>query len=875
ETAFAALVRRHGPLVLGVCRRVLGNHHDAEDAFQATFLVLARKAEAIARQSSLASWLYRVAYRTAVKARALGSSRKAREARAAVQPTADLLDDISGRELLAVLDEELHRLPERYRAPLVLCYLQGLTRDEAAQQLGWSLGTLKRRLDEGRDRLRRRLERRGVTVSAPLLLAGLSESATGAVLPPRLADGTVQAALDGATAVVSLAQGTVGMRPLRWLAGLVLAVGLLGFGVAAVVAPRHEQPADPQPAAQKPANEKAIMTIRGQVRDAAGKPVPRAHLAVLALPNKWRPSQGESDLRLDLLHDGRTDDQGRFEVRVPRPMGTEEYPPILAASVPGHGLGLELLAPDADKADLAVKLPPEQVLRGRLIDLQGQPIANVSIRFMGLTEKRDVMPVGIIEPVKRVAWWPGPLQTDAEGRFRVHGAGPNQEVMLEIRDDRFDTGMLKLWTNDRQRREEVTHALAPAAMVTGRITYADTGKVAVGAQVQSEWRKVPVDREGRYRLNPFTDRSPRGALYAHPPEGQPYLGVIKEIQKPRGGVPQQPLDIKLPRGVLVRGKVTEAPSGKPVEGAAVYYLPQRADNPNYMDALTIGPVFRVLSNRDGSYRLPVLPGPGWLLVMGPAPEYLLERTSMREMMDRERGGRPHYFHARKRYEFKPGSGPQEMDLTLRRAPSVTLKLTGPKGEAVTSVEMVSRPTSTLAQLAGFEEVRGQTVRGDEIRVHPGDAQSPFPVVFFDEATGWGAVVAVSGKQAGQTLTVRLEPCGKATARFVDAEGKPLAGLWPEVELVFAPGAGRYDGKAFERGEFAADAVHVGNVYHKHYRFEQARTDDQGRVTLPMLVPGATYRINSTQFGGRVLREFTVRSGETLDLKDIRVAPEKN
>src|SRR5262245_41381493 len=147
EEAFGTLVRRYGPLVLGVCRRVLGNRHDAEEAFQATFLVLARRASSIRKQEALGSWLHAVAYRAAIRARLHATTRQQRDRHALPRRSPDPLAEVTGRELASVLDEELQQLGERYRAPLVLCYLEGKTRDEAAQQLGWSLGTFKRRLE--------------------------------------------------------------------------------------------------------------------------------------------------------------------------------------------------------------------------------------------------------------------------------------------------------------------------------------------------------------------------------------------------------------------------------------------------------------------------------------------------------------------------------------------------------------------------------------------------------------------------------------------------------------------------------------------------------------------------------------------------------
>src|SRR5262249_37821183 len=161
DSAFEALVRRHGPLVLSVCRRVLHNPHDAEDAFQATFLALARKAASAGSRASLGTWLYQVAYHTALRARKQSAVRRQREDRVAPGPQPDPLGEVTGRELITVLDEEMHHMPERLREPLVLCYLEGKTRDEAARQLDCTLGTLKRRLEKARACLRARLERRG------------------------------------------------------------------------------------------------------------------------------------------------------------------------------------------------------------------------------------------------------------------------------------------------------------------------------------------------------------------------------------------------------------------------------------------------------------------------------------------------------------------------------------------------------------------------------------------------------------------------------------------------------------------------------------------------------------------------------------------
>jgi RNA polymerase sigma factor (sigma-70 family) len=158
EQAFAALVRRHGGMVLGVCRRVLENPQDAEDAFQATFVVLARKARTLTRPKLLASWLYGVAYRTARKARAQAARRSFHERQAGLQAKkedAPLPEE--GREIQALVQTEIQHLPAKYRMPLLLCYLQGLTNEQAARKLGWPGGSMSYRLARGREMLRDRL----------------------------------------------------------------------------------------------------------------------------------------------------------------------------------------------------------------------------------------------------------------------------------------------------------------------------------------------------------------------------------------------------------------------------------------------------------------------------------------------------------------------------------------------------------------------------------------------------------------------------------------------------------------------------------------------------------------------------------------------
>jgi RNA polymerase sigma factor (sigma-70 family) len=257
EAAFTLLVERHAPMVLRVCRRVLGHEQDAEDACQATFLVLVRSAASVRKRASVASWLFGVAARTARKLRA-SRARQERDRGCLADATLPASgSDPSWREVCAVLDEELLRLPEKYHSPLVLCYLEGLTREEAACRLGVNLNRLRGRLDYGRTLLRRRLTRRGITLTA-VLFAGLIGREGAAAVPALLVTSTVKAATLVAAGralpaglvpdrVGALTEGmvrTMVLTKLKMVCGtLVLLVGLgAGLAVALKAAPAGEPP---------------------------------------------------------------------------------------------------------------------------------------------------------------------------------------------------------------------------------------------------------------------------------------------------------------------------------------------------------------------------------------------------------------------------------------------------------------------------------------------------------------------------------------------------------------------------------------------------------------------------------------------------------
>ena len=193
-SAFEAIVERYGPLVWGVCRRVLRDHHDAEDAFQATFLVLARKASSVMPREKLGNWLYGVAFQTAMKARATRAKRRVRERPAGEMTEPEAVPDEHADELLSRLDREVTRLPEKYRLPIILCELEGKTHRQAAEQLGWPVGTVSGRLSRARALLASRLSRPGTTLTVGALGVLLAHDAARAGVPPELVRSTARAA---------------------------------------------------------------------------------------------------------------------------------------------------------------------------------------------------------------------------------------------------------------------------------------------------------------------------------------------------------------------------------------------------------------------------------------------------------------------------------------------------------------------------------------------------------------------------------------------------------------------------------------------------------------------------------------------------------
>jgi RNA polymerase sigma factor (sigma-70 family) len=661
EAAFAELVRRHGPMVLNVCRGVLHNRHDAEDVLQATFLVLARKAASIRHREAVGGWLCEVAYRLALKEQEAIARRRDRGERTPEPTMPDPLLDMTLRELHQVMMEELQRLPEKYRLPLVLCYLEGRTQAEAAQQLGWPKDVVRGRLNRGRSQLRARLTRRGLALTAGLFLSSLSSGSAPAALPAMRVEGIARAALKGGDLISGRVAALAAGATRSLFAGhgkiatiVLLTLGLLTAGAGLWTQRQLAAQAPPAPIAQpsatppipkanpaKPRPEVAIeeksdmLAVSGRVFDPDGQPFAGAEVTLW-----WQQDRGWFAYHDSAMHDAKpyrgavSGADGCFHFTLAKSaiantLDTGGAKPwnraVLVAAAKGYGpawLHVFHLHEPGRKLQLVRDDVP---IVGRVRDLQGRPVTGATVR-LGVVKTLPNDPYDTL----RQDTWAGltlPVTTDKEGRFRVTGIGRNRLAKLILSGRGIETRVVEVATRPIVDGKPVAQAtvdllVGPTKPIEGTVRAKDTGKPLAGVWIYGNERdyrngqdvggqpiRAVTDDKGHYRLLGLP-KAGQYELTVYAANGQSYLGTARTVADSEGLKPI-PADFSLRRGILARLRLVDKQTGQPVRGY-IHYQPAE-DNPLRAEAMTLfsREWHRVHpTEQDGYVRFVAYPGPG-------------------------------------------------------------------------------------------------------------------------------------------------------------------------------------------------------------------------------------------------------------------------
>jgi RNA polymerase sigma factor (sigma-70 family) len=906
EGSFAALLLRHGPMVLSVCRNVLHDWHDAEDAFQAAFLLLARKADSIHRREAVSSWLYRVAYRLAVRARANAARRRVVEKRAVTMPSADPVLDMSLREVRGVLFEELEKLPEQYRAPLVLCGLEEKSLEEAARLLGWTRWAVKGRLQRGRELLRNRLRRRGlelpVALSATALALGTATDRVSAALADSTLRAAVKVAAGGAAAGAvspevaalvheagkTLSHGTATIAAILSLALGVAATtfGVVWHGASAADPPpqaRAEKPSDkgprPLPDKRPAAPADATVEVRGRVLGPDGKPFAGAKLYL----GRGRPAPKTFPVRATSGADG------RFAFTAARPKvddtDGETLQPQIMAVARGHGCDWAKIG--SAKEELTLRLVKDVPVRGRILDPDGRPLAGARLRVTYLSApKGDDLGAYLEAFRKGRPWeqpltrnWEGPLPglpalltTDADGRFELAGVGRERLVYFRLEGPAIaTTGLDPVMTRaadkvvgPNKRRiygASFDHVGLASRPVRGVVRDKATGKPLAGVTVGHYHGQSPnarTDKAGRYEVLGLV-KARHYVLVTTPVDGLYFHRRVEVADTP--GLGPLTADIELVRALTLRGKVTD-PEGKPIAGARVDYHPLGGNS--YVDKLLSGswdPRSETTTGPDGGYVITVMPGPGVVGVKAPrrraympAAVPLTERKAFfkTRLVD---DNHERYFRRYAGGGAYGGIGVASYNATVLLEPAekeknlvkdVVLERPHVRKGRVLGPDGRALTGVTVMGLAGHSPFHNTdaTLKGNEFTVRDVNPMANRPLVFYHKSKNLGFYLKDLRRVPPGPVTVKLRPCGSASGRVVDPDGQAVAGLRLHVPMraVSSVGQDRW-----------------------------VTTDKQGRFRAEGLVAGLEYWVwdASGSFPG-VFARVVVESGKHKDMGDIKM-----
>ena len=867
QQAFAALVERFAPLVWGVCSRALKSPQDAEDAFQATFLALSKQAEHLTDRGPLGAWLHLVARRSAALVHRKNQRRREVPVDNIPLPSA-APDD---RELAAALDEEVARLPEKYRRPVVLCHLQNQTYAEAARALGVSVPTVCRRVTQGCEMLRGRLTKRGYAPAGGLaVLFGLMAKPSAA-MPFGLIGRTVQAVGAGtagaSAAIADAVLGSMGWaKPLK-LIGLAAAVTTLGAGgvrfvpqVFGSVGTAESAQAIVQPMPAGVNNQFGIdelpvpVSVVGRVLDDAGQPVPQARVALLT----GHPVRGEFGRRDELIRHGQADADGRFALEVPADvlMRQPDRPEVkLVAAAPGLAMAAVTVSVRPGSPPAEVRLAAADAVRGRVLDADDRPAGGVAVHVVrvGAVGREPVQ--GGTEPVAGPLPWPEPVVTDADGRFEFADLDPRQGLGLEVRDDRFAPQRAAL--DVRNADADLTLRVAPPQVFEGQVRAADTGRPLAHARLsiapceplqdvpgRPEFLDARADAEGRFRVRPLPGRAFK--VYTFAPEGEPYLAIEQRISWPAGTV-RQDLAVALPPGVAVSGRVVDAATGRAVAGARVDYTarPATADPPADENAPRLAGFASERTGPDGRFFVAAVQR-GVVRVFAARGNYLMRPADHPPDWDRELSEYA-IAHAVVPLDLPPNCRQYEFQVELQPGGRLTGRVLDAAGRPAPAGVLIT--TGPFAHYL-WTDARRFNWKDGGFAVPDADPRHRYPVVVLDADRENGAFATLPGRAGATVPDLRLQPCGRAEGRFVGRDGRPLAGVAVGLTARLSDGGSDVD------------------WYRSIGRDESPRTDAAGRFALSGLVPGVRYRVDA--FAGSSplpTSGFTVGPGQRLSLPD--------
>ncbi len=922
EAAFTVLVERHGPMVLGVCERALGDSHDAQDAFQATFLLLVRKANTIRSRESLGDWLFRIARRVAVRASANAARRRhhlealmvERRNSSGGRAASNLPDaDPEYGRLMAEVD----RLPERFRAPIVLYYFEGLSTEATARRLGCARGTVLSRLSRARDRLRRRLERRGPSLDA-LWPVGTTANrlAWGETVPSLLVQNTIRAGVSlrlAGTAIESVvppavatlshgvARSLVFARVRAVACVFILVAAGFSFGIAAAIDPADQQsrPAPPSEMASPvrgtsatkptaPPQVKAredLLVVRGQVVDPDEKPVSGAPI-VLGRPDTRQLPQRFATSGTD----------GRFEAAIPpssiEEPGADDAVAFLAALAPALGPSWVKIDRRAAEKPVVIRLRRDEVvIEGRILGLEGRGVPDARVSVYAIAD----LPNGFLTALRTDAgqadpnplWMnvmdgrlvlpnggpPAATQTDRDGRFRMNGLGRDRIVTLTIEGESIAESLVTVVTTGDPAYTPLSLSVddgveftlhgpkfelivAPGRVVAGIVHDQDTGRPISGATVGSSWAigQTSCDGQGRFRLTGMP-KAPNNSLWAVAGE-LPYVRVTKPVEDPQGLGPVQ-AGVELRRGVWVTGRVINRVSGRPVS-ATVQYL-TLGDNPHLKDY----PGAKISSGIDGSdeveYRTDA---DGRFRAVAIAGAGILVVRSLE----------PGYVAAlpltakaagnvlgQSNFEYQQGAFQALVPINLREnelsvIPDITL--TPGRPQHVRPVGPDGQPVERTLNFGEHSRSSlGDLIPGSEFTFIHRQPGKPARVVIISENREMAAFVDIKGGEP-DPISVALQPSGTVIGRLVDEDGRPRPNV--RLEIVYSLGKSQVEEQSFS---------------------PPLMTGPDGRFRIRGLAPGLPYTVSvirraakdeEHRYEGYLhTNTWTLKPGEMCDWGDVR------